>query len=250
MSVAEGRDGLSIGEIARLVGVTTRAIRHYHAAGLVPEPERDSSGYRRYRTADLVSLVRVVRLRALGMPIPQIAARVAGQGQLPLATELGSLVDELDAEIERLEALRDRLVRAIDAQVLDEPEQVLARSLREHGRLRDDADLSETEARAADLVDALHPHGINGAIEDARALLTNPAALDELLQRYRALTDTSAEAEVDALARDAAAALPRPERGPAPVDIEVTDKLLGERLNSAQRRFMRQLRHATENADG
>ena len=59
---------LSIGEVAQLAGVTTRTVRHYHAIGLLPEPQRDGSWYRRYDASDVVAVVRVVRLRALGMP--------------------------------------------------------------------------------------------------------------------------------------------------------------------------------------
>ena len=38
---------LTIGELASYAGVTVRAVRRYHAKGLLPEPERDHSGYRR-----------------------------------------------------------------------------------------------------------------------------------------------------------------------------------------------------------
>jgi hypothetical protein len=71
---------LSIGEVARLAGVTPRTVRHYHATGLLAEPSRDSPGYRRYGAADLIALVRVVRLRALGMPaaLHAATARLAG----------------------------------------------------------------------------------------------------------------------------------------------------------------------------
>ncbi|WP_157880243.1 MerR family DNA-binding transcriptional regulator, partial [Streptomyces katrae] len=37
---------MRIGEIAALVGVTTRAVRHYHHVGLLPEPGRRANRYR------------------------------------------------------------------------------------------------------------------------------------------------------------------------------------------------------------
>ncbi|MEU5208614.1 MerR family DNA-binding transcriptional regulator [Streptomyces sp. NPDC020742] len=39
---------MRIGETAALVGLTTRAIRHHHHVGLLPEPERRPNGYRAY----------------------------------------------------------------------------------------------------------------------------------------------------------------------------------------------------------
>ncbi len=59
------------GEIAALVGVTTRAIRHYHHVGLLPEPERRSNGYRAYGVRDAVLPARVRRLTELGLSLDE-----------------------------------------------------------------------------------------------------------------------------------------------------------------------------------
>ena len=48
---------LTIGQLAAYAGVTVRAVRHYHQIGLLPEPERDASGYRRYGPTAVVSLI-------------------------------------------------------------------------------------------------------------------------------------------------------------------------------------------------
>ena len=53
---------LTIGQLAAHVGVTIRAIRHYHACGLLAEPARDASGYRRYGAQAVVDLVRIKTL--------------------------------------------------------------------------------------------------------------------------------------------------------------------------------------------
>ena len=47
---------LTISQLASYAGVTVRAVRHYHAKGLLPEPDRDHSGYRRYDAAAVVEL--------------------------------------------------------------------------------------------------------------------------------------------------------------------------------------------------
>ncbi len=64
---------LRIGELARRAGVTSRAIRQYHQHGLLPEPRRDTSGYRTYTPADLELLLQIGRLRADGLPLDEIA---------------------------------------------------------------------------------------------------------------------------------------------------------------------------------
>ena len=49
---------LTISQLASYAGVTVRAVRHYHAKGLLPEPVRDHSGYRRYDAAAVVESIQ------------------------------------------------------------------------------------------------------------------------------------------------------------------------------------------------
>lgn len=98
------------GELARLAGVTVRALRHYHQVGVLPEPERRSNGYRSYDVHDLIRVVRIRRLASLGIPLermPDLLDDAASDG--------GGLLDELDAElagqIDRLTEQRDLIAR-------------------------------------------------------------------------------------------------------------------------------------------
>ncbi|MFI6533314.1 MerR family transcriptional regulator [Nonomuraea sp. NPDC050547] len=63
---------LTIGQLAAHAGVTVRAVRHYHHLGLLPEPERDASGYRRYGAAAVVDLIRIKTLADAGVPLARI----------------------------------------------------------------------------------------------------------------------------------------------------------------------------------
>jgi DNA-binding transcriptional MerR regulator len=63
---------LQIGELADWAGVTTKAIRHYHEVGLLPEPPRAENGYRLYTPYHLDLLQTIVRLQALGLSLRQI----------------------------------------------------------------------------------------------------------------------------------------------------------------------------------
>jgi DNA-binding transcriptional MerR regulator len=57
---------LTIGRLADYAGVTIKAIRHYHQRGLLAEPDRDSSGYRRYTAKDAIDLVKIRTLNQCG----------------------------------------------------------------------------------------------------------------------------------------------------------------------------------------
>lgn len=100
---------MRIGELAALVGVSTRTVRHYHHLGLLPEPERLANGYREFRLRDAVVLARVRRLAELGMSLDEIRDVLADDR----GRELREVLQELDADLARqqdaLAARRERL---------------------------------------------------------------------------------------------------------------------------------------------
>src|SRR5205823_13214010 len=59
--LVEGRakQMITIGQLAAYAGVTIKAVRHYHQRGLLAEPPRDASGYRRYSAQDAIELVKI-----------------------------------------------------------------------------------------------------------------------------------------------------------------------------------------------
>ena len=107
------RELLQIGEVARLVGVSTKTIRYYHEIGLLAEPERTASGYRLYNAQHLLHLQRIRRLRALGLSLERIRAILGNSSQeeakSTLRAALQSLVEELSAQILELEERRTLL---------------------------------------------------------------------------------------------------------------------------------------------
>ncbi|WP_181719574.1 MerR family transcriptional regulator [Nocardia gipuzkoensis] len=87
---------LTISQLAATAGVTVRTVRHYHHVGLLPEPERDASGYRRYSAQAAVDLIRIRTLADAGVPLARIDALLHAQ-----PTEFASAVADIDAELRR-----------------------------------------------------------------------------------------------------------------------------------------------------
>ncbi|MFI9839163.1 MerR family transcriptional regulator [Nonomuraea sp. NPDC051941] len=75
---------LTIGELASYAGVTVRAVRHYHAKGLLPEPERDHSGYRRYDAGAVVELIKIRTLTGAGVPLARVRELLDGRSGVRL----------------------------------------------------------------------------------------------------------------------------------------------------------------------
>ncbi|MBE3013696.1 MerR family transcriptional regulator [Microbispora sp. NEAU-D428] len=88
---------MRIGELATLVGVSTRTVRHYHHLGLLPEPARLSNGYREYQLRDAVILARVRRLAELGLSLDEIRDVLADDR----GRDLREVLLELDADLAR-----------------------------------------------------------------------------------------------------------------------------------------------------
>lgn len=237
---------LSVSKVAEVTGLTPRAVRYYHSIGLVPEPPRDGSGYRRYGGKEVIELVRVARLRALGMPLPQIAERVSATDaeDVSLADALGVLADELDAEINRLVTSRDRLRELARSETFDQPVKTLTQALQNQGVLDPADQLRDSEKWAAAILDAIHPEGITGVLAEASQLLGDSSVVEAfrpLRQRLGRLGAHSTDEEFTALAGDVAAVLTS-RKVDGQVDINMVDLLLTDRLNPVQQRFMQELR--------
>jgi DNA-binding transcriptional MerR regulator len=64
----------TVGELARLAGVTVRTLHHYDRIGLVQPGDRTAAGYRRYDVHDLDRLQQVLVYRELGFSLDEVAA--------------------------------------------------------------------------------------------------------------------------------------------------------------------------------
>jgi DNA-binding transcriptional MerR regulator len=99
---------LTISQLATYAGVTVRAVRHYHQIGLLPEPERDASGYRRYGAKAVVSLIKIRTLANAGVPLSQIALLLEADAST-FAEAVQRIDSHLREEVERLETSRKQI---------------------------------------------------------------------------------------------------------------------------------------------
>src|SRR5688572_10388200 len=116
---------LTIGQLAAYAGVTTRAVRHYHQIGLLPEPERDASGYRRYGAKAVVSLIKIRTLANAGVPLSQIGHMLEADPET-FAGMVQRIDGRLRDEIERLETSRKQIAQLAAGDSLTLPPEVVA----------------------------------------------------------------------------------------------------------------------------
>lgn len=115
---------LTIGELASYAGVTVRAVRHYHAKGLLPEPERDHSGYRRYGAGAVVELIKIRTLAEAGVPLARVHELLQA-GEEEFAAAVADIDKRLRAEIRERRKHRERIAALASGDSLVLPPEVV-----------------------------------------------------------------------------------------------------------------------------
>ncbi len=210
------------GELARIAGVSVRALRHYHQVGVLDEPPRSSNGYRRYGVQDVIRVLRIKRLAALGVPLERMPSLLDDSGD-DGADVLDRIDAELAAEIDRLTRRRRliAMIRAVGAPPDSPPE--TARFLALAAGSYPSSELAAFDRDQTILLShLLGDSGVPG-MERFYERLSTPDLLPELISlnlRFTALDPASSPEELAAFAEDFTAAF-------APVVQDLTDTVQG-----------------------
>jgi DNA-binding transcriptional MerR regulator len=177
-------DGITIGQAATFVGVTIKTIRHYHQHGLIEEPGRDSSGYRRYGSADLLRLVQVRTLAGAGVPLAEIAAILDADPD-QFAVAIVDVEQRLTSRIDELIARRDMLHRLAGGDRVLLPDRACALLDRMTGLGFTEADVT-TARDGLVLVRALVPESLDDYLAQVEQSLEDPRYVSLIKRVWRA----------------------------------------------------------------
>ena len=101
---------ITIGQLASYAGVTIKAVRHYHKRGLLEEPPRDASGYRRYTAQDAIALVKIKTLAEAGVPLARVKELLAA-GPDRFASAIIEVDRSLQERAREVRRARERIAR-------------------------------------------------------------------------------------------------------------------------------------------
>jgi DNA-binding transcriptional MerR regulator len=101
---------ITIGQLAAYAGVTIKAVRHYHKRGLLEEPPRDSSGYRRYTAQHAIDLVKIKTLAEAGVPLARVK-ELLGASPERFAVAISEVDRALQERAKELRRTRERIAR-------------------------------------------------------------------------------------------------------------------------------------------
>jgi DNA-binding transcriptional MerR regulator len=163
---------LTIGQLASYAGVTIRAVRHYHQIGLLPEPERDASGYRTYQAAAVVRLIRIRTLAEAGVPLARVRELLDADPET-FAAATTEIDRQLRAQIRALREHRRRIAQLGTGDSLALPEEVVDYLDRLRATGASEA-IIEPERDAWILMAARYPELIQALMAEKVAQLANP----------------------------------------------------------------------------
>ncbi len=180
-SASEATPQLKVGALARMTGLTVRALHHYEEVGLLAPAARTAAGHRLYGTAQVRRLHQITSLRQLGLSLDEIARVLDDPTQTLEATldrqieGLRERIREEEALCRQLESLRSRLADGADGVTLEELTRSLNQTVRIESHFSPDQ-LDRLRARRA----ALGDEGMaRGQADWAEVMAGFEAALDE-----------------------------------------------------------------------
>jgi MerR family copper efflux transcriptional regulator len=108
----------SIGDAAAQFGLDTHVLRHWEDKGLL-HPERDGADRRRYGDDDLVRIAVILRSKAAGMSLEQIAALLDDEHGPRRHAVLQEHIADLDRRMEEMRLSREMTLHAFECEAHD-----------------------------------------------------------------------------------------------------------------------------------
>lgn len=106
---------MGIGDFSRMTFLSVKALRHYHAVGLLPPAEIDrDTGYRRYRLEQVPTAQVIRRLRELGMSLDGVRTVIEAPDVPARNAAIGAHLRRLEGDLEQTRATVQSLRLLLD----------------------------------------------------------------------------------------------------------------------------------------
>ena len=114
----EGEEAISIGEMAKAVGLTTRTLRYWEEVGIIESVQRADGATRGYNPYFVRRIRFIIKLKELGLTIKEMQDLYVAYGEakqtekmIPRLVEiLDDHINKVDEKISKLASLRSDIV--------------------------------------------------------------------------------------------------------------------------------------------
>lgn len=156
---------MTIGDLARRTGVTTKAVRYYESLGLLT-PERLPNGYRVYDLDDVRLVEEIKSLRRLGIPVERtrpflecLASGSLHSDECPSSlASYRDVIEDLTERIEELSSKRSTLIQALHVAASRGSQSSSAVAESDYLSLPDDLPVPSDDQAADHLIGTAMPH--------------------------------------------------------------------------------------------
>ena len=167
----------SVGQLARLSGVTVRTLHHYDAIGLLRPAHVAANGYRTYERSELLRLQEILFYRAFGLSLQEIADVLDGEADAlaRLRRHRGRLAAQVE-EATTLLATLDRTIADLTKETmmpdtdLYTPFDAATQTAHENWLLETYGDEMATKIATSKAAIAQMPDGMAGAMKELNAM--------------------------------------------------------------------------------
>ncbi len=109
-------ENLTIGKVAKRALVNVETVRYYQRRGLIPEPLRRESGYRRYSQDDVARIQFIKRAKELGFTLKEILELLSlrvdpDTTSVDIKRETKAKIDEIEKKIRTLQSMKKALTK-------------------------------------------------------------------------------------------------------------------------------------------
>lgn len=109
----------SIGQVAKLSGLSVETIRYYEKEGLIEQPERKESGYRQYNGEIIDRLSFILQAKELGFSLKEISELLSIKSDAnTVCSDVKQLAQEklthIESKLKMLQRMQKSLKKLID----------------------------------------------------------------------------------------------------------------------------------------
>ena len=107
-------DSMTISQVSREIGISTRMLRYYEQVGLIASSRREGYAYRIYDDAAVARLRQILLLRKLRIPVRQIKIILQNPNAPAAIRVFQQSIRDLDEEITALSTIQAILRRLVE----------------------------------------------------------------------------------------------------------------------------------------
>lgn len=107
-------ENMTVSQVSKSLGISTRMLRYYEKAGLISSSRREGYSYRIYDDKAVSRIKQILLLRKLRIPVRQIEIILHNNNAIAAIEIFQQNMDELDKEITALSTIRDILNQFVD----------------------------------------------------------------------------------------------------------------------------------------